>query len=227
MSSSYVDEQLCLYFWCLSIVAALTVTMKPSIWMRDLVLHGKLVAVSSQIGFLVPKRWFYHFYLFGIFAVLALSKDRGSVGTVCLLVHLLRRLVEELWIFHKSGSSRMHVGAYMFGYLFYTGVALSVPNNPGCISAWIVGNVIEAVSHIQLAHNGFVNPSKNRPPDTLLFRYMNCPHYFAEMLIYVGLASVDKLESIACAVFVIASLSVNWRNHSLWYLEQSYIKNER
>ena len=205
------------YFWVALTVVALFTGLSSSRFISELVSHGKLVVSPDRYNLRVPKSWFSHFYIYGILAMILISPNRGSFGWTLAVLHLIRRLVEQIICFPNDGGSMMHGAAYMLGFLFYTMVALSVPNHPSSTILWFVGNAIQHVAHGQLFRNRMTNPSKTRPPETLLFRYMNCPHYFGEMLIYIGLSSCDRTESIACAVFVIVSLSVNWRNHSRWY----------
>ena len=186
----------------------------------QLVSHGKLIGSTGVPGYLVPKNWFSHFYIYGVFAMLLVAENRGSLGWILLFAHLVRRVIEQVYLFPGDKDSKMHVGAYMLGFLFYTMVTLYVPDNPSSAFLWLLGNIIQHVSHAQLFRNRSSNASKSAPPQFLLFRYMNCPHYFGEMLIYVGLSSIESLDSIACALFVIVSLSINWRNHTRWYSKQ-------
>ena len=214
-------DALCLYIWAALTSSAVFTYVVPIPFIRSLVLHGKLIGSPKDSALLIPKSWFNHFYMYGICALFILCPNTGSFGWLLLLVHLMRRLIEEVWLFPVDETSRMHVGAYMLGFLFYTLVAFSVAARPSSALLWFLGNCIQHVAHSQLFHNRIRDPTKRKPPRTFLFRYMNCPHYFGEMLIYVGLASFDRIESVACALFVIISLSVNWYNHSCWYSSQA------
>jgi 3-oxo-5-alpha-steroid 4-dehydrogenase 3 len=142
-----------------------------------------------------------------------------NIGPLLLLTHLVRRSLEQLILFPYGKESRMHFTAYLFGYVFYVAASLSIADKPDIPFLWFAGNCIQFFAHRDLFRERTSN--KKKPPSTFLFKHINCPHYFAEMLIYLGLTSIGSLPSIACAVFVIVSLSVNWRNHSQWYRRNS------
>ena len=207
-------------FWLGAIGAALFSAFPISIinrWTK----HGKLIRGADASGF-VPKKWFSHFYLYGILATWILTRW-GSSGRYWLLVHLWRRLIEQVVLFPSSESSKMHVSAYLFGFLFYTAVALTVPLNPWSPLLTVAGNILQFMSHHALFMRRWIRRSedvKKSPPDSIWFRFMNCPHFFAQMLIYTGLVSWDSVPSILCLLFVCVSLIVNWRNHSLFYSQQ-------
>lgn len=208
-------------FWISSTILAILAIPRNSFlnrWSR----HGKMVCEKGHKD-LIPKRYFSHFYLYGLAATWILAGFH-SLGPVLLGLHLYRRLIEQTCLFPYSESSRMHVSAYFFGFAYYTAVALTVPPRPSSVMLFVIGNFLQFVSHHSLHLNRWIHQSeevKKRPPDSVWFRYMNCPHYFAEMLIYVSLASTESIPSMLCALFVIVSLSVNWRNQSLWYLKSS------
>ena len=193
---------------------------------QDMVYHGKLLKITTGSRWFVPKAWFSHFYIYGLLVSLMLSENRGTLGSFLLILHLFRRLCEQLFLFPNEKESKMHAAAYVLGYVFYTGVSWSMPPEPCSIGVWLLGNLLQFCAHAQLFQNRVGGHGKEKPPNTLIFRYMYCPHYFGEMLIYAGLSSFDKVESLACLVFVVVSLCVNWRNHSLWYQSRMYSKQE-
>jgi hypothetical protein len=197
-------------------IFAVTVPLIPHLAISGIVLHGKMIPNPYSSVFTVPKSWFCHFYAFGILATIGLRQ-----------IHLTRRFLEQVLLFPYDQKSRMHITAYVFGFTFYATAALSLPAVPDYPLLWVLGNVLQFLAHRDLHNHRCADPSKSRPPHTWLFRYMNCPHYFAEMLIYGGLLSLDSIPSIACTVFVIVSLTVNWRNHSIWYAKQPTRKSAR
>jgi len=207
-------------FWVASIGAALFSAF-PISTVNRWIMHGKLIRGADASGF-VPKQWFTHFYAYAIIAAW-IFKARESIGRYWLLVHLWRRLFEQAVLFPASESSKMHVSAYLYGFIFYTAVALTVPVQPCFPSLSIIGNAIQFMSHHALFMNRWLKRSddvKKSPPESIWFRYMNCPHYFAEMVIYAGLVSSESTPSLLCLVFVCVSLLVNWRNHSRFYAQQ-------
>jgi hypothetical protein len=208
------------YLWSALTLNALIFAIVPFGITKSMISHGKLLSPGQISGtWHVPKAWFSHFYPVGICLLLIFRLSNFAIGPVLLLSHLLRRSVEQIYLFPYGKDSRMHAAAYLLGYVFYLGATLSVADDPDFPLLTLVGNVIQFYAHRDLFRNRA--KGKEKPPVTLLFKYMNCPHYLAEMLIYMGLVSVQSLPSVACAVFVIVSLSVNWMNHSKWYRKNS------
>ena len=207
-------------FWLSSTLAAVFSAFPISVinkWTK----HGKLIRGADDSGF-VPKKWFTHFYVYAVLVTWLLS-PRESSGRFWVLLHLWRRLIEQAVLFPSSERSKMHVSAYLFGFFFYTAVALTVPAEPGYPILSVAGNAIQFFSHHALFMRRWTRRSeevKKSPPESMWFKYMNCPHYFAEMLIYAGLVARDNTPSILCLLFVCVSLGVNWRNHSLFYKHQ-------
>ena len=218
-----VDVILTVFWVSLSLLAM--VSALPIRVMRDFTLHGKLV--NGRLSRLyVPKHWFYHFYLYGL--IIAMVLGIHTTGTCLFTLHLARRLIEQVYLYPCTPNSRMHVSAYVFGFVYYTAAALTIPSVPLSVGLFVACNLMQFTSHRDLflhRTRAGLSPAaaKRTPPCTILFRYMNCPHYLAEMLIYVSLSSPESGPSIACAVFVIVSLSVNWRNQSSWYRQQQLV----
>lgn len=80
----------------------------------------------------MPQRWFAHFYMVGVICTIAaltllLATDpaitshsqRGRhaalLATLCILLHLFRRLVESVWLLSYPRDAYMHAIAYIFG----------------------------------------------------------------------------------------------------------------
>jgi hypothetical protein len=209
-------------FWSILTIGSMLAPFITSCLNFNVLLHGKLLHGESTSALLVPKTWFSHFYFFGLLVSFTCSQITGTLGWSLLVIHLLRRFIEHVFLFPNEKGSKMHIAAYILGYVFYSGVSYSMPAHPSSIALWFLGNLLQYMAHAQLALNRLGKYGKDKPPNTLLFRYMYCPHYLGEMLIYAGLASFEKPESVACLVFVIVSLSVNWRNHSRWYHSRMY-----
>lgn len=211
-----MESYTCIAWGCLTI-AAVTVTVMPPRFLGGVTQHGKLVDSESNSG-LVPKKWFVHFYAFSVLINLVWIYELSSARFL-LLIHCSRRFIEQSILFPYQSESRMHVLAYVLGYVFYLLVAVSVPRQPCSPFVWLIGNLLQFLAHRDLFENRRTGDAhcKHKPPRTILFRYMTCPHYFAEMLIYAGMMSVQEWPSLLCVVFLVVSLSVNWRNQSRWY----------
>lgn len=200
-------------FW-ITAIFLVGISSIPSVPFSELTKHGKLLTCKNRGPFL-PKQLFYQFYVFAILYLTFLGAYR-SFGGVLMLSHVLRRAVEQLLLFPYNRESRMHVLAYIFGFFYYWAASLSFATDPISPTLFVSASVLQFLSHRELFKHR-VGGAKRFPPDSVLFKYMYCPHYFAEMLIYISLSSVESMDSILCALFVICSLGINWRNHSLYY----------
>ena len=206
--------------WTLGIATAV-LSAFPVTFFHDWTKHGKMVA-GINVGGYVPKRWFWHFYLYGMVATYILT-PRGTSGRSWLMFHLFRRFLEQFALFPSAEGSKMHASAYLLGFAFYTGVAMTVPAEPLSLPLFVFGNILQFLTHHALFMNRWTRKSeeaKKSPPDSIWFKIMNCPHYFAEMLIYGALISPRSTPSILAFVFVVISLGINWRNQSAWYASQ-------
>lgn len=206
-------------FW-LGGILCVGISLVPYSPLAEVTKHGKLLSDMNR-RCLVPKHFFYQFYVFAIIALL-LNDAFNSLGGLLLLIHASRRLTEQLFLFPYSRESRMHLGAYLFGFFYYTGVACSFSPSPLSPALFLLGSLLQFFSHKELYKHRLSSSiscasGRKLPPASFLFKYMYCPHYFAEMVIYVSLCSGERLESIFCALFVVCSLGVNWRSHSVYY----------
>uniref|UniRef100_A0A6B2LIB6 3-oxo-5-alpha-steroid 4-dehydrogenase C-terminal domain-containing protein n=1 Tax=Arcella intermedia TaxID=1963864 RepID=A0A6B2LIB6_9EUKA len=86
-------------------------------------------------------------------------------------------------------------------------------------SLFLFGNYIQYLHHAYMANNSGTK-KKYKVFNELWFRYVSNPHYFAEILIYLGLVGVTggtHVSSWLILLFVITNLGLNgWRTHE-WY----------
>ncbi len=81
----------------------------------------------------VPQKWFAHFYAVGcvsnaLMMVLALWSGVGRVAVLLLgafQVHVVRRLIETVWMMRYPEGATMHVMAYAFGMSYYVVVPVT------------------------------------------------------------------------------------------------------
>ena len=87
-------------------------------------------ALGPLSDIFVPQKWFAHFYAIGCVsnaAMIALAAQEGVDGaTIALLgafqVHVVRRLIETVWMLRYPEGASMHVLAYVFGMSYYVAV---------------------------------------------------------------------------------------------------------
>ena len=111
--------------------------------------RGKLMDTrpNASLGFLtdwtVPQRWFFHFYAMGAiwnalvassFAIFPGSRSNTSLSEFALHlwaliffeVHLIRRLLETLFLMKYPEGARMHGIAWLFGLSYYLVMPLTL-----------------------------------------------------------------------------------------------------
>ena len=185
------------------------------------------------------------------------STLRWTLTQILLLLHLLRRCYECYYV-HQYDSSRMHLVGYSIGLLHYsilpwnflrhlpqrdTFDSTSVPTITTTTTSgfrivlavclgWL-GQYQQYRHHVLLAHLRTTKTTDDRYsiPHGGWFQYVGCPHYLAEILIYVGFfLLMPSIQTFALLVWVISNLTVSaWNSHQ-WYCRtfgHDYIKLQR
>jgi 3-oxo-5-alpha-steroid 4-dehydrogenase 3 len=211
--------------------------------------------VSHGEEFLVPKKFFLHFYVCGLlsFAVLYLGASFAastmdgnpslshSTTLFLLLIHLSRRLYECLHVHIWTSQSKMHLAGYLVGimhYILLPFVFVSVPcshrnddkedmpasslhvreSESSISQVWITTAVSLFCLWAQYQQNRHHcllamlrspnidnNTSKSKAsaksktvyslPVGGWFRFITCPHYLAEILIYFAFAILLEMQT--------------------------------
>ncbi len=199
-------------------------------WLRDLLL--------------VPKSWFSHFYLLSSCICLFLllqgfnlfhtNWTSWPVCTMCFLGHSVKRWYECLKISQTTPSSQMHLCHYLVGLSFYTFTPivmmlsdLKFEMNSSTLFgvllfAW--ASVEQFKAHSYLAslrtRQKYSKDFKKYPlPTQGYFAHVACPHYFFELLIYVGLLVIGQ-SVLHCLVllWVFTDLHLAAKQQYNWYL---------
>ncbi|KAK9469615.1 hypothetical protein V1512DRAFT_256663 [Lipomyces arxii] len=139
--------------------------------------------------------------------------SRAQWAAVMILVHCGRRLYECIAIEASGVSARMRLGHYVVGHVFYTIACcacwcdalddiidpkLESSTPVAAISIFIVASVIQHKAHRQLSSLKKYSP----PPQTIIFRYVICPHYTADIVVYIACAMTCGWTPINVAVIV-------------------------
>mmetsp|Transcript_24985 Transcript_24985/g.38643 ORF Transcript_24985/g.38643 Transcript_24985/m.38643 type:complete len:344 (-) Transcript_24985:60-1091(-) len=138
-------------------LAALATNIVPSDHIfRELARHGKtLLRVHSSNNstpvdgmnlmkqWMVDKRYFSHFYIFGIISACVVAmvfhtfvrqaEILNGLAFGLLILHMIRRLVECLYV-HKWEGSKMHVAGYLVGLFHYLILPFTFISLPDCNS---------------------------------------------------------------------------------------------
>jgi len=115
-----------------------------------------------------------------------------------LVFQCFRRLQECLFVSVFSEKARMHVTGYLIGISYYlaAGWTITVDNTTDRqisstmqslgLACFVLGNIGQFHSHLVLAElrNQKSKTSAYLMPKEGLFRFVSCPHYTSELLIY-------------------------------------------
>lgn len=156
---------------------------------------------------------------------------RIFISLTALLIHVCLRLYECIFVFKRS-SAKMHVTGYLIGMSFYVAAPWSVV--VGC-SIWTGVEDTEQVSLLRYSLFGILYSwSSIRQhechlilsrlngyglPRGSLFKYVSCPHYFTEILIYLSfmLLNLNESQCYLMISFVIINLSITADKTHSWY----------
>ncbi|RWS23674.1 polyprenol reductase-like protein [Leptotrombidium deliense] len=171
------------------------------------------------------------------------------MAMLLIIIQVTRRLSECIFLSVYS-DAKMNVIHYIFGFSFYFGVGLSVLaeapgfTNSGLTDVLLGGNFItwnhvlglclfvwssslQYESHTILAklrkdNKGRVVTYRHSIPKGGWFNLISCPHYFAEILIYMSLCVVFGGRSVTwwmvCCFVLTNQVIVGLFNHH-WYLQ--------
>ncbi|KAI1819113.1 hypothetical protein F4861DRAFT_534719 [Xylaria intraflava] len=203
----------------------------------------------------VPHSWFIHFYIVSVLCsgfwtiqfvthgtVLELilrnqvlvstsSMTMGQVSLVSFLMGLqgARRLYEHLFVLRPS-SSNMWFVHWLLGIGFYlcTSVSVwvegsrSIINFGGKLVDFELPGFKSIIGGMHLA-----DLKKYSLPEKGLFRYLVCPHYTCECLLYLSMAVIAAPQgqlynqTLACAtLFVTINLGATANGTKQWYTKQ-------
>lgn len=181
----------------------------------------------------VKKCRFTDFYVVGIITTILLIYRLNNIITIetqlqhhwlptcLLLVHLIRRLCECVWIQKSMPSSRMHVAGYLLGVLHYLCLPfVFVPVVPyheleqGSKNSRVILVVFRFMAILgclyyqyqQFRHHVILgklrrpneisgNINSYRIPTAGWFDFVSCPHYLAEIMVYFMFAIVLQIQA--------------------------------
>ena len=196
----------------------------------------------------VPQKWFAHFYVVGcvcngmvlIWVYRATFSPDAPLDTLgacmpicCFEVHLIRRLLETTLMMKYPKEARMHAVAYLFGLTYYVVVPLTYMTSPDALHltyspstyvgvfVFVIGNAIQWHSHYILSRLSTQGRGRYIIPRDGLFNLVSCPHYFGEIVIYLGLAIMHMqgpLRAWYPLVWVIVNLALAARMTHQWYV---------
>ncbi|KAM0682776.1 3-oxo-5-alpha-steroid 4-dehydrogenase [Mitosporidium daphniae] len=211
-----------------------------------LIVHGKLIAsrafdCPNAFGiqsFQIHKSFFVVFYIFGFFSnllplyFLEFSSSVKIIPFVLVQLHYLRRILECFFVHTYSRNSSMNLGHLFVGLCHYLLFEISFLTNYArgsynpyfvAIGAFlfVVSSIGQFLSHISLLELKSNDLQWKYPQRNRLFKYIFCPHYFFEVIIYVSFWFLNSLSLPFFYAFVwtLANLSISAANTIEWYSE--------
>lgn len=194
--------------------------------------YGKLIQgrdISSSklkilFNILVPKQWFYHFYTELLILIIAKCLYFGrypGLREVLLLIQGSRRLYEQLFVFPKSNAT-MHLTHYAMGMLLYAIEAFYSPSESSyrCVAIilFIIGSMWQNSCHRALA--GTKKYDIPQFPITSSYSALTtaCPHYGAELLIYIAFLIMNpSFIPVATVIWIAISLGTSGQRSKEYY----------
>ena len=199
------------------------------------------------LHFYVPKRWFCHLYVVGLlvttlkfiynYRVHRTLLNIDPQTSLMIISHTTRRLIESQYL-TIYGDAKIHIAGYVCGLAHYTITPLTLiysrPNlvhfsdlNLRIISLiiFISANYIQYKSHLILYQMKMKNNSSKSAvyqlPTKFLFKNISCPHYTAEVLIYISFSILcyDRLSAMFLTIWVASNLAVVSDLHYCYYIK--------
>jgi len=203
-------------------------------------LHGVSTKLSHSsptsslyniLSYPIPKSFFTYFYVipFLLLLLFQVSGIRQShLSSLLFHAHCSRRLYECLNV-HDFRFGTMTFTGFLVGsfhYVLTSFLYASIPSSTFSTSNYNLGGkgvgfVLFALGSLtqHRAHRVLagVKRTKDTPypplPRVLEFKYSSCPHYLAEVIIYIALALTHQTNaSVACLLWVAANLQISKMN---------------
>ncbi|RKF60586.1 Polyprenol reductase [Erysiphe neolycopersici] len=155
-----------------------------------------------------------------------------------------RRLMESLTLMKSSSQSQMWAGIWIIGIIFYIIMGIAVwiegisqldhqilyEEFPSLFSGFTLKSFIALgifllASTLQnICHRHLFHLQKYSLPNHLLFRWITCPHYTCECLIYLSLALISAPQGkvfnstvLTGLIFVLSNLAITADGTLKWY----------
>lgn len=176
------------------------------------------------------------FYVTGLtmsfIAPLLMDKAEPSLAITLFRTQCIRRFLECVFIQHFSAHRRTPLLHTLCGITYYTAVAFTMTvHTPQrtyeqsfyhqlfVIVLFAISSTVQFCAHASLA-NAPPHVGKYGLPTSKLFAYVLCPHYTAEILIYICFALQLQTISSACMLlFVIVNLTTTAHQTAKWYIK--------
>lgn len=158
-------------------------------------------------------------------------KRVGIVGQM-IIIHSIKRLIESLTFMKRSSKGKMNVFHYFYGMIFYflletnmffagrgrdeLNIGKGEINGRSLVVILFLFSFLFLTSHQFMCHKYLAGLKKYSLPSE--FKFVSCPHYFDEILIYILMVFVSilmkydlmfVLNMIMCTILVCITLMIS------------------
>lgn len=247
-----MDDSIFEFFTLENLLVSFYLALTLSTWsssvvahLRELSSHGKTFEPKEGLmAVVLPKQWFVHFYLVGIVSTLSVLVFMNTITFAApfIVIQVLRRCYECLFIHAWRADSKMYAAAYAVGLAHYIvlpwNLVISFTKQEHSTTLnWMGAVLCLYAQYQQHLHHCLLaklrqGQSSNRYvlPAGLWFDYIGSPQYLAEILIYTGFLLMMQTRGAAALLLWVASNQAlnSWRTH-MWYLDNfdDYKKQNR
>lgn len=201
---------------------------------------------NAFINIYIAKKRFVDFYLLDW--VLSLSNliyfscnsphfTNFTLVSVLNLLQSIRRIYECLYVSKHSPTSKIHIFHYFAGIFFYSIVnlipLLTFISNPYSYHSNTTKLFIPIALFFWASYDQFFNhylfaiQKKYTLPNQRLFKYLVCPHYFDEVLIYLSqFLIIPNLNFSLIVVWVVINLGISANQSYLFYQKNNLLKTK-
>jgi 3-oxo-5-alpha-steroid 4-dehydrogenase 3 / polyprenol reductase len=194
--------------------------------------HGKVFDANSRSWLMVvPKRWFLHFYIIGMATAISVIYLYGfSYPLGLLLLHILRRCYECLFVHVWGMNSKMYLTGYLVGIFHYLLLPWNFTTNSIFAKSLMLQNagilLCLYAQYEQHMHHRILAKLRLQHPETTYilpsgrwFDYIGSPQYLAEIGIYFSfLCIIQTKGAAALLIWVVTNQSLNAIWTHKWYL---------
>lgn len=221
--------------WIISIVLLFA---RPVItYLDSILIYGKLAAPEVTKQGIFPTRYAWmSYYIMGSLLSISLNLALQDLFLFMFNLQTLRRLFETVFVHKHSKKALMSVQQVIGGHAYYVMASLTMAGSTSQTTdtsilpeqLWqrtFILILYLSAAHIQnLAHRSL---AQTRPlvgkygiPESRLFRIVVCPHYFAEICIYLLFAAIARTpNTVLMATFVIVYLTDSALRTREWYIQ--------
>ena len=210
---------ICIAYYCIGITSILLCLLFEHKFSQCYFLtnHGKTLKTSNY-QMRIHKSNFWHFYALALITF-PFVLNRITIINVVLFLHLLRRLIENFFLFEYSARSYMHLAHYLVGLTYYPILFVGIRDVNGNWN-YLFASLFLALAIVQFKCHWLIAKFKRKSlhnlfvPNEGLFRFVWCPHYLAEVGMYACFATNTKLQ--LNFLFTLLNLSVSAYKTKRW-----------